>query len=132
MSYCALIFDIKNSRGLKERYSIQLKILNSIKLANEKFNTIIISPFMFTTGDEWEGLLTHPCDYFQIIAFFKRTIPEVDIYCGVGIGELSISDFTLTVNQLDGPVFHRAREALNYSKAENIPLTLISNSWKDI
>jgi hypothetical protein len=97
--------------------------------ANTIFKDIIASPFLITLGDEWEGLLKYPCNYFKILDFFKTSIPNVKFYAGVGIGEIIIHDFNLTVNQLDGPSFYRSREAVSYAKKKNLPLVVLFDDW---
>lgn len=132
MLYCTLICDIKSSKKLKNREEIQYKIIDMLKAANTKFKDIIVSPFLITSGDEWQGLLKYPCDYKKIITFFNEFIPDVQFYTGVGIGSIYIHNFELTVNQLDGPSFHRAREALKFAKRNNLPLVILFDDWNNI
>lgn len=132
MPYSTLICDLKNSRNLPNREELQYKIIDMLKIANDKFKDIIISPFLITIGDEWEGLLTYPCDYIKIIDFFNEYIPNALFYCGIGIGDVSVHNFELTVNQLDGPSFHRAREAVTYAKNNNLPIVILFDDWKYI
>lgn len=130
MPYSTLICDLKNSRNLINREEIQYRIIDMLKLANDKFKDIIVSPFLITLGDEWQGLLTYPCDYIEIIDFFFNYLNDIDFYCGIGIGDVSIHNFELTVNQLDGPSFHRAREAVTYAKTNNLPVVILFDDWK--
>ncbi|MFD3157105.1 SatD family protein [Haloimpatiens sp. FM7330] len=132
MSYCTLICDIKSSRKLKNREEIQYKIINMLKIVNENFKDIIVSPFIITIGDEWQGLLKYPCDYKEIILFFKKSIPDIKFYTGIGIGNVYIHNFELTVNQLDGPSFYRARDALKYAKRNKLPLVILFDDWDNI
>lgn len=131
MNYCTLLCDIKDSRKFKDRELLQYKIIDMLNEANTLFKDIIVSPFLITLGDEWEGLLKYPCSYSNILEFFKTSIPDVNFYTGIGIGEIVIHDFKLTVNQLDGPSFYRSREALNYAKGKNLPLVILFDDWKN-
>ncbi len=132
MNYCTVICDIKASRQMDNREEIQYKIIDMLKKANEIFKDIIISPFLITLGDEWQGLLSYPCDYERVINFFKVSIPNINFYTGIGIGDVEIHNFELTVNQLDGPSFYRAREALLYAKKNNLPRVILFDGWNNI
>ena len=69
-------------------------------------------------------------DYNKIIDFFKNSLPsDVEFYTGVGIGDITIHNFELTVNQLDGPSFHLARDAINYAKEKNYSLVVLSKEY---
>ncbi|NLY11944.1 MAG: hypothetical protein GX020_09750 [Firmicutes bacterium] len=125
MDYATIICDLKNSARLENRQQIQYELIETIKQANSDFADIIASPFIITLGDEWQGLLKNPEEYSEVIDFFRRKLPSIDFYCGVGIGEINIFDFELTVNQLDGPSFHKARKAINIAKRLNYSLVLI-------
>ena len=125
MDYATIICDIKNSARLENRQQIQYELIETIKQANSDFADIIASPFIITLGDEWQGLLKNPEEYSEVIDFFRLKLPSIDFYCGVGIGEINIFDFELTVNQLDGPSFHKARKAINIAKRLNYSLVLI-------
>ncbi|SCG82046.1 hypothetical protein DW1_0426 [Proteiniborus sp. DW1] len=132
MTYCTMICDICSSRKIKNREEIQYKIIDMLKEVNKKYNDIILSPFIVTLGDEWQGLLRYPCDYLNIINFFKKYIPDIKFYVGIGIGDVSIHNFELTVNQLDGPSFYRAREAIKLAKSINSPMIILFDDWDDI
>lgn len=130
MIYCTMICDIKGSKKIKNREELQYKVIDILKQVNEIYKDVIVSPFIITIGDEWQGLLQYPCDYFEIIDFFKKNIPDIKFYTGIGIGDVSIQNFELTVNQLDGPSFYRAREAIKLTKSTNSPLVILFENMK--
>lgn len=126
MVYITMIFDIKDSRHLANRYEVQLKLIEAIKKCNHTFQDMIASDFLITVGDEWEGLLKPESEYRQVIRFFQDNLPEdISFYTGIGIGDIYINDFELTVNQLDGPSFYMARDALKLAKKRNYKTVLI-------
>jgi hypothetical protein len=106
MNYIVMICDIKNSRGLDNREYHQNKIIEMLREANKIFKNFIASDFIIIIGDEWQGLLKNDVDYNSILNFFHEKINTLDFYCGIGTGEITIRNFELTVNQLDGPVCH--------------------------
>lgn len=125
MEYLTMVCDIKKSRDIKNREELQYKIIDMLKEVNKKYNEFIVSSFLITLGDEWQGLLKYPSPYETIIDFFNSNLGEVQFYCGIGIGDISIHDFELTVNQLDGPSFHKARKAISLAKDLNYSIVLI-------
>ena len=127
MNYITLVFDIKKSRELVNRSEVQNILIESLKKCNEEFKDIIASPFLIIIGDEWQGLLKEGSDYNKIINFFKNSLPSnIEFYTGIGIGYITIHNFELTVNQLDGPSFHLARNAINYAKKKNYSIVLFA------
>ncbi len=127
MLYMVIIFDIKSSKQLSNREDVQYKLIDAIKKANKDYSSIIASNFIITLGDEWQGLLKYPCDYQKIIDFFNENFKNLKIYCGIGIGVISINNFELTVNQLDGPAFYLARNAIKIAKQKNISLVVLKD-----
>lgn len=125
MEYLTIVCDIKKSREIKNREELQYKIIDMLKEANKKYKELIASSFLITLGDEWQGLLKYPSPYETIIEFFTNVLGDVQFYCGIGIGDISIHDFELTVNQLDGPSFHKARKALSIAKDFDYSIVLI-------
>lgn len=126
MSYIVMICDIKNSRSVSNRLEIQLRLIDAIKKCNEVFKDFIISPFIITIGDEWQGLLSKYSCCNDIIEFFKNNLPkDVKFYTAIGYGKISINNFELTVNQLDGKAFYLARKAIKYCKKHNLDLVAL-------
>ena len=129
MNFITMICDIKSSRLLDNREEIQYLLIDSLKKCNLKFKAYIASPFIITLGDEWQGLLKENAPYLDIINYFKSQLPSnIHFYTGLGIGEITINNFELTVNQLDGPSFHLARKALKYAKKNNCSLVILINT----
>lgn len=128
MDYITMVFDIKDSRHYPNRALLQYTLIDLLKQCNTQFNDILASPFIIILGDEWQGLLKPNSDYKSIIQFFNSNLPQdLSFYIGIGIGPIAISNFELTVNQLDGPAFYLAREALTYAKRKKHQLVVLSN-----
>ncbi|MGL5151584.1 MAG: SatD family protein [Clostridium sp.] len=126
MNYITLIFDLKDSKSLENRNLVQEQLISSIKECNSLFSHLIKSNFLITLGDEWQGLLKPDSNPYEIINFFKKSLsPKVDFYTAIGIGEVTVTNFELTVNQLDGPSFHLARQALKYAKKKKLSIVLL-------
>ena len=125
MQFVTMICDIKKSKQLKDREAVQYKLIETLKGANGSFQSSIASPFLITLGDEWQGLLNYPCDYSAVLTYFHEKMTEIDFYCGIGVGEVVIHNFELTVNQLDGPSFYKARQAIELAKQHNYSIVYI-------
>lgn len=128
MNYCVMVFDLKNSRKLANRHEIQMNLIAAIKKCNQMFAESIVSPFLITLGDEWQGLLKKEVPFQSIIDYFHKELPtEIEFYVGIGYGEVTVHDYELTVNQLDGPAFYMARDAIDYAKEKDYRMVLIAN-----
>ena len=125
MNYMTMVCDIKKSHQLENREAVQYQIIDMLKEANGRFSDSIVAPFIITLGDEWQGLLKNRPNYSEILSFFHQKLGKIDFYCGIGVGEVTINNFELTVNQLDGPSFHKARKAINLAKEQNYSLVLL-------
>lgn len=126
LNYLAIICDIRGSRGIPNRKEVQYLIINMLKEANKIFSDIIVCPFAITAGDEWEGLLYEKCNYENLLNFFEITLKDIKFCCGIGKGELTIDDFSLPANQLDGPAFYLARKAITLAKERDIPVIYLN------
>lgn len=125
MDYMTMVCDIKSSHEIENRETLQYKLIDMLKEANHIFSADISDNFIITLGDEWQGLLKYPCNYTSIIDYFENCLKDVQFYCGIGIGEVSVHNFELTVNQLDGPSFFKARKAIEIAKQLKCSLVII-------
>jgi len=125
MNYMTMICDLKGSRFLINREDVQYRLIEALKSVNRAFSEYIVSPFLIIVGDEWQGLLHYPCDYQSILEAYHNALEGLPFYCGIGVGEITIHNFELTVNQLDGPSFHKARKALEIAKSNDFSLVYI-------
>jgi len=113
--YCAIIGDIIRSRDLVERKPVQEKFQKGIKKINEEFKSEIVSQFLITLGDEFQGVLLHPEKSVDLIDRFEELIHPVNFVYGVGIGEITTKIYKFALG-MDGSAFHRARSALEQAK----------------
>lgn len=120
----ALIFDIVASKTIEDRENFQYLLINIINDCNKLYKASIASAFQITSGDEWEGLLFYSSKEDDIINYFYNSLPtKINFYVGFGIGDLTIKNLKLPVNQLDGSVFHNARSNLILAKTKGIIYT---------
>lgn len=114
MTYLALIGDIINSKGLKDRARVQEELLNLMQVINKDYASVIVSPFTVTTGDEFQALLRPNDNIFQIIDSIQMELFPTQIRFGLGLGEMLTPINEKQSIGSDGPAFWRAREAINH------------------
>ncbi|MEX2804005.1 SatD family protein [Streptococcus sp. H31] len=113
MIYTAVIGDLIDSKKLEKREEVQEQLLNLMKKINQKYHSVIVSPFTVTTGDEFQALLT-PCDnIFQLIDEITAVLDPVEVRFGLGIGRMSTPINKEQSIGSDGPAFWLARAAID-------------------
>ncbi len=112
MYYTALIFDVIQSRKFKDRLLLQSYLKSAVDICNTLFTDLLCKPVMFSGGDEMQGLFYSAKAAYQYFAFFSRLAYPVQFRCGIGVGPLDVFSSEWLSTELDGPAYHRAREAL--------------------
>ncbi|HAF85377.1 MAG TPA: hypothetical protein DCG32_03235 [Sphaerochaeta sp.] len=110
--YTALIFDMVESRKFKDRFALQSYMKAAVEICNTVFAKSICKPVMFSAGDEMQGLFYTAQEAYRYFAFFSRLVYPVQLRCGIGLGELDVFSADWMTTELDGPAYHRAREAI--------------------
>jgi hypothetical protein len=114
----ALIGDIVRSRSLDEdtRYEVQQQMSALLDGFNEQYRGSIISRFVVTLGDEFQGLLKAPQVIPDLLWQLENHLPDVKIRLGIGYGTLTtpVRDEALG---MDGTSFHNARMAIIEAKS---------------
>ncbi|OYD14685.1 hypothetical protein CH333_03290 [candidate division WOR-3 bacterium JGI_Cruoil_03_44_89] len=110
---CVIIGDIKSSRDLNGWRDIFVTLEKVLKEINQKFPDDIVVSFRPTVGDEFQGALINPEKVYDIYTIIRSKL-QVDIYCGVGIGDIE-KPFTQEMG-MRGSAFYRARDTLELCK----------------
>jgi len=140
--FVVVIGDMVRSRRLRRprRARIQDQLERSFHQINRDFKDSVCTALQFTAGDEFQGVFKTADNIFTLIQRIREAILPVPVRFGVGIGEITtpISD---RPQAMDGPAFHRARDALE-SAQEFLGLSCLSsgqperdesvNAWLDI
>lgn len=117
--YVALIGDIRGSREVDDRNEVQTAFKAVVSSLNEQIPAgSIASQFTVTTGDEFQVLLTDAADAVDAAVAASDRFHPARLRFGIGSGELETE---LNPNQaigMDGPCFHRAREAINSAETD--------------
>lgn len=109
----AFIGDVSASRDLAagERGELQKQLEALLDRVNEELDEAVLADFTITVGDEFQGLLVRPGALPELMWRLRDRLPEVRFWTGVGFGTLD-TELEERAIGMDGPAFHRAREAL--------------------
>lgn len=110
-TYFTLIGDIVSSRDLTDRAGVQRRLGRALEDLNDAFRGSTAAPLKLIKGDEVQGLLREGEAVVDLMTGIGDAIHPARMVWGLGHGPLA-TDLTGDVDLLDGPCFHRAREAL--------------------
>lgn len=118
MRYFALIGDLVSSRVLNDRAEVQKRFQHAIQSVTDTSSDDLVAPLKLTAGDEVQGLTTNPHVVVGVITHVSEALIPVRISWGLGFGDLA-TELVDDVALLDGPCFHRAREAVQSAKKKS-------------
>jgi predicted transcriptional regulator len=99
--------------------------------ANKVFAPTIVSRFIVTHGDEFQGLLNveGACNVLQLYDFFRKKLAPVNLRLGIGVGTLN-TDLNKKNEAIgmDGPAWYRAKESLDKTAAKSLHLYISFSS----
>jgi len=124
--FIVITVDIKKSQHLTT--SEMSKVHNEIENTfNEIRNTYIpiLLTIGFTAGDEFEVVLEPSKELFNLIYHLRAKIP-IDFWIGIGVGVVEEPDSRRGPNQMWGPAFVHAREALTAAKKNNSDIAIVT------
>lgn len=115
--YIALIGDIRASREIEDRQQVQQRFHAAIEaLEGELPAGSIASPPTVTTGDEFQALFADARAPVRAISRVADALHPVQLRFGLGAGRLDTALNEDTAIGMDGPCFHRARDAIDEAK----------------
>ncbi len=101
------------------RRATQNRFADLIKRLNRDYRKAVASKFIITLGDEFQSLLNTASIVPEIIWRLESDFPDRELRVGIGLGKLDTPIQPYAIN-MDGPVLHRAREAINDAKRAKI------------
>lgn len=116
--YLAAIGDIKGSRRAEERADVQRRLESGLAAVNGEFGRVLASRFVVTLGDEFQGLLSQPSAVVDVLLRLEEELQGIPVRYGLGWGGLTTELRELALG-MDGPCFHRARDALERGKRDD-------------
>lgn len=119
--FVALIGDIRGSRTLDDRKEAQTEFKNVVGALNAQIpDHAIASEFTVTTGDEFQGLLTSATAAVDAAVSASDQFHPARLRFGIGRGGLDTEVNPDQAIGMDGPCFHRAREAIDSAKNDGV------------
>ncbi len=113
--YLAVIGDIRRSRLAPQRAELQKLLERELEGINREFADELVAGFVITLGDEFQGVLREPGRAVKVLVALEGVLGEISVRYGLGWGTISTELRELAVG-MDGPCFHRAREAVEEGK----------------
>ncbi|MEA3288218.1 MAG: SatD family protein [Candidatus Marinimicrobia bacterium] len=116
-----IIGDIISSRELSgyQRQDVQKNFKKVMRDLNNKYRNEILSKFVNTTDDEFQGLLNGGERIQEIIWDVEMSMYPNKVRFGVGFGELYTPIETRAI-AMDDPVWHNGRSAIVSGKMDGI------------
>jgi len=116
--YLAVIGDIRASREHEGRAALQRTLVAGLESVNREFAEALAARFVVTLGDEFQGLLGEAGPAVEVLMALDNVLRGVPLRYALGWGTLSTPLREEAVG-IDGPCFHRAREAMVLAKKED-------------
>ncbi len=120
--YVAVLADAVASRRLAApaRQALQQQLRTVLAAVNRQWRNAVVARFAITLGDQLEGLLAASAPLWDIIHYLRAEL-DGDWIIACGRGPLTTTPGP-PVFELDGPCFHRARQALDAAKSDRLVL----------
>lgn len=116
-TFVALIGDIRGSREVDDRKEVQEAFERVVASLDERVpEDAIASPFTVTTGDEFQALLTDATAAVEAAVSASDRFHPAGLRFGIGRGGLVTEVNPDRAIGMDGPCFHRARNAIDSAK----------------
>ena len=114
-----VIGDLVASRELPDRAGAQERLREAVFSFNERYESRMSAPLELTGGDEMKTIAQDPALAIDVISELSEQLHPWELAGGVGRGPLE-SSWADRVGALDGPCFHRAREAVQNASEERV------------
>lgn len=116
--YFAFIADVVGSREVGNRARLQRTLLRLVDELNQRHGKGLVAHLALVAGDELQALAGEPAVLVDLATDLAEELHPVRLVAGIGLGELS-TDLVEEVGAMDGPAFHRAREALAEARRQD-------------
>ncbi len=107
---------IKDTRKLENRKEVQKRLQKVLDRLNRKYEEDIVSSYLITLGDEFQGLLCSGKNILNMINEIKMEMYPVRLRFGIGFGTITTDIRREMALGADGPGYYRAREAVEVLK----------------
>lgn len=119
MNYVALIADIRQSKGLADRRATQQRLRAACEARNAQGGALgLVSPATVTLGDEFQALFDGAAGLWRFVFGIEAQMKPVRLRYGIGVGAIETELNRASSVGMDGPAFHRARQAVETLKRD--------------
>lgn len=112
--YAVLLADVVASGARKQLRSALHKALREATAAHRR-RKLILLPYAVTAGDEFQTITDNLEQIPWLLLDLRTRLQPISLRIGVGIGEIS-GRVASPVNEMEGPAFRAARQALDELK----------------
>ena len=122
-TYIAILGDAVASRQLApgRRRRLQHDLRAVLAEANRRWRRALAARFAVTLGDQFQGLLAGPARLWELLHWLRAELRGAEWVLACGRGPIR-TPLAPTAPEVDGPCFHRAREALEEGKRKRLVL----------
>ncbi len=121
VNYLAVIGDVIGSRQAPDRGGLQQRLQGGLRDVNAAFAGLVAAEFVLTVGDEFQGLLQGALELDKLLATLRTHAFPAELRVGLGIGGLD-TELRQQALGMDGPCFHRARQAIERAEDRHTPV----------
>lgn len=118
----AVIGDLIDSKKISNRFEFQKRFAENLDQVNQWQAE---SPYTLTLGDEFQALYTDAQGLFYDLFHIRECIYPVRCRFSIAIGEITTPINSKRAIGMDGPAFHRAREAIEHLKKTGRQLSIV-------
>lgn len=115
----AVIGDIIKSKSILDRQKTQQELQSVLLQINQRHQASLASRFTITLGDEFQGLFKDSNGLLHILDEISFALRPIRLRFGIGVGTLTTELDPTTSIGADGPVYWKAREAIDYVHKNN-------------
>lgn len=115
----AVIGDIIKSKSILDRQKTQQELQSVLLQINQRHQASLASRFTITLGDEFQGLFKDSKGLLHILDEISFSLRPIRLRFGIGVGTLTTELDPTTSIGADGPVYWKAREAIDYVHKNN-------------
>lgn len=115
----AVIGDIIKSKSILDRQKTQQELQSVLQQINQRHQASLASRFTITLGDEFQGLFKDSSGLLHILDEISFVLRPIRLRFGIGVGTLTTELDPTTSIGADGPVYWKAREAIDYVHKNN-------------
>ncbi len=122
--FVALIGDVVASRKIEQRAEFQTRLEAELEILSDRLDDALVGRLTVFRGDEVQGLFRRPEAVMEVVLGLADSLFPVRIVYGLGRGRLT-TRVANEIARMDGPCFHRAREAVHAAAKDGRWLTAL-------